>query len=238
MQSLSLWHYTIPIQIIFSTKRRRSLSLQIKQQWIIIRAPKHTSQQFIDSFLEQRESWIIKHREKQLRLQDKKKVYTQWSPVSYFGEDYPVKIETTSKKRSSIRQEGGSFIIELPESLEKENHEETIQKIVEKHLKNEAKKLLPLRTLEWATEHLLRVDNVFVKTYRTKYGQCKWWDISYDWRIVQFPEWVIDHIILHELTHIIHKHHQKSFWDQLKKYDTWFDTHLKRLKENGGIIHC
>lgn len=133
--------------------------------------------------------------------------------------------------------EENRFMIKIPDSYEW-SKEEMVRKCIEKHLKIEAKKLLPLRTFEYATELGLRVDDVFIKTYRRKYGQCKWYDISYDWRIIQFPEWVIDHIILHELTHIIHKHHKKSFRDQLKEYDVGFEENLHRLKTHWWVIHC
>lgn len=238
MNTITLWTHTMPLSITFSPKRKRSLSMQIKQEWIIIRAPKRMTQQFIDSFIQQKEERIIKHWEKQLTLQEKKKVYTSWSPVSLFWEEYPVVIYLTEKKRPKISFDDRTCLIQLPESLSPDLREETITKIIEKHLKSEAKKLLPLRTYEYATELWLRVDNVIIKTYRRKYGQCKWYDISYDWRIIQFPESVIDHIILHELTHIIHKHHKKSFRDALKSYDPWFDHNLKRLKDNGAVIHC
>lgn len=196
------------------------------------------SQWFIDKFIASKEQWIIKKREHQLKIVEKKKVYTTWSTISYFGKEYPVEIIERNKKRSSLVFDYQKFTISIPNTLNAGDQEVLIQKQVEKWHKIEAKKLLPLRTYEFATEHWLKVNNVIVKSYRRKYGQCKWFDISYDRRIVQFPESVIDHIILHELAHIKHKHHKKSFRDQLKAYDKNFDDNLQRLKKYWSVIHC
>lgn len=49
-----------------------------------MRAPKRMSQSFIDKFIENKEQRIIKKREQQLILNEKKKYYTKGSTVSYF----------------------------------------------------------------------------------------------------------------------------------------------------------
>jgi predicted metal-dependent hydrolase len=33
---------------------------------------------------------------------------------------------------------------------------------------------------------------------------------------MRLPDVLIDYVILHELNHTIHKHHQKAFWDSLE----------------------
>lgn len=79
----------------------------------------------------------------------------------------------TDKKRSSLLFDGTIFTVALPEEIKSKDYEEMVQKQIAKWHKIEAKKLLPLRTFEFAVEHSLKVKNVFIKTYRRKYGQCK-----------------------------------------------------------------
>lgn len=47
----------------------------------------------------------------------------------------------------------------------------------------------------------------------TRWGYCRRdGSIGLAWRLYQAPAWVIDYVIVHELTHRQHPHHQRPFW--------------------------
>jgi len=48
---------------------------------------------------------------------------------------------------------------------------------------------------------------------------------------VRLPPELRDYIILHELTHTIHKHHQQAFWDYLEKVLPGAEELDKRMRE-------
>lgn len=37
-------------------------------------------------------------------------------------------------------------------------------------------------------------------------------------KLVPFPEWVIDYVIVHELAHLTHAGHDKDFWALVNQY--------------------
>ena len=42
----------------------------------------------------------------------------------------------------------------------------------------------------------------------------------FDFKIIELPEAIIEHIILHELTHLVHKHHKINFRKRLATMDS------------------
>ena len=73
-----------------------------------------------------------------------------------------------------------------------------------------------------------------VKNYSSKWGSCSVHNkISYNWRIIMAPNYIIDYLIIHELSHITEPNHSKDFWKQVAKYCDGFQEKRKWLRENG-----
>ena len=49
--------------------------------------------------------------------------------------------------------------------------------------------------------------------------------------LMKLPIDVINYVIVHELAHIEHKHHQKSFWACVKHYLPNYQKHVQELKQ-------
>lgn len=85
-------------------------------------------------------------------------------------------------------------------------------------LKKLAKMYLPLRVSELAEKHYFHYTSVTCRHQQTRWGSCSYRNsINLNIELMRLPERLIDYIILHELTHTVHKHHQKAFWNHLEK---------------------
>jgi predicted metal-dependent hydrolase len=85
-------------------------------------------------------------------------------------------------------------------------------------LKKLAKIYLPLRVSELAEKHHFHYTSVTCRHQQTRWGSCSYRNsINLNIELMRLPERLIDYIILHELTHTVHKHHQKAFWTHLEK---------------------
>ena len=85
--------------------------------------------------------------------------------------------------------------------------------------------------LEYFSEkHKLSYNKAAFRCQKTKWGSCSAQNnISLNINIAFLPAHLQDYILLHELCHIRHKNHSKSFWAQL---DTYCDGRAKdRVKE-------
>lgn len=94
-----------------------------------------------------------------------------------------------------------------------------IQSAVEETCRIEAKAYLAQRTMELAAECRKRVPQygwsvglVSVRKARTRWGSCSGINnISLNIALMLLPDRLIDYVILHELTHIVHKDHSPQF---------------------------
>jgi predicted metal-dependent hydrolase len=85
------------------------------------------------------------------------------------------------------------------------------------HIVLRAKDVLPKRMHELESQHGLYANGLAVKKLRKGIlGQCTHSNYIYlSPIIVIFPKRLMDVVILHEMAHLKHHHHRKSFWEYL-----------------------
>jgi predicted metal-dependent hydrolase len=80
-------------------------------------------------------------------------------------------------------------------------------------LRSQAKRELPDRLLELASQFGLRASRVSVRNQQSRWGSCSPnGHICLNWRLVTMPEWVRDYVIIHELMHLKRLDHSTKFW--------------------------
>lgn len=85
-------------------------------------------------------------------------------------------------------------------------------------LRKIAKISLPARVEELAKKHHFSYTSVTCRHQKTRWGSCSFRNsISLNIEVMRLPLRLQDYIIVHELTHTVHKHHQKSFWEHLER---------------------
>ena len=64
---------------------------------------------------------------------------------------------------------------------------------------------------------------------KSRWGSCSYKNsIIFNYYLAKLPIELIEYVVVHELSHIKHKHHQKSFWDEVAKVLP--DVKLRRKK--------
>lgn len=103
-----------------------------------------------------------------------------------------------------------------------------------RELRASAKKFLPERTQILADKLGFRYQHVTCRHQKSRWGSCSHRNsISLNIELMRLPERLRDYIIIHELTHTTHKHHQDDFWDHLESVLPWalqLDREMKQWK--------
>jgi len=108
---------------------------------------------------------------------------------------------------------------------------------IQKHLHRLAARDLPLRVMELAVWHGIKVSRVTVRDQKSRWGSCsRRGTISLNWRLIQAPPSVRDYIILHELAHRRQMNHSDEFWREVERLcpdyqqaERWLKQHAKLL---------
>lgn len=107
----------------------------------------------------------------------------------------------------------------------------------DKHLlRQQAKKILPRRVAELAQNFGFEYGRVTIRDTSSRWGSCSSKkNISLSLRLMKVSDVLRDYVILHELCHTVHMHHQKEFWDLLESVCPGSKSFDKALK-NQRII--
>jgi len=193
---------------------------------LIIKSPK-VSQAYIEKLLLKKSVWINRSREKILERKGKILDFDSSNILYLYGKSYVLKLQKYTKKRTKLIFEEEEFILYYSDY-----NEEIFQKHVNHFYKEEAKQFIPLLVERWSDIMGLKPNKISFRKTKRQWGSCsRKNDLSFNTMIMKLPHDVIQYIIIHELAHIKHKHHQKRFWEEIEKYMPEYKQHVTELKK-------
>ena len=103
------------------------------------------------------------------------------------------------------------FLHELIET--KDLNEEELKRNLKKFYTSSCKKIVGERINIYQTQLRVKPKTVEVVDSATKWGSCSSTKkITFNYRLAMAPIEVIDYVIIHELCHLLHMNHDRSFW--------------------------
>ena len=211
------------VKIIRSTKRLKSISLQIKNGVPVIYCPIYIKDSYLRLIIEKKKLWIKKkineERERE-KIQVKNK-----SIFPFLGRK--VSLLTQLSKENKVLLKNNKLLIHCTDL-------KRAKKNLIEWLKLEAEKYLVFRVRFISSRIKISFKSLSLKSYRAMWGSCNSRsEICLNWKLVMLPKKVIDYVIVHELCHIIEPNHSNSFWSLVKKYDKEYIVNKDWLKKNG-----
>lgn len=193
---------------------------------LVIKSPK-VSQRRIEQLLLKKASWINNSRQK-LQIKKGKKVdFSQESELYFLGESHSLKLLVYEKKRTRLTFDGDSFTLSY--SVYDEN---IFQKHIDRFYKEEAMTYIPKIVKEWSGTMKLTHNKLSFRKTKRQWGSCSSKnDLSFNTMMMKLPLDVIQYIVVHELAHIKHKNHRKSFWQLVETYLPKYKTQVNELKK-------
>ena len=138
--------------------------------------------------------------------------------------DERTRFQTLSFTLRIVREAGENFRVRLSDGvlwiacpMETRFEEEAVQRalhdLVEKVMRVEAKRLLPVWVAELAERHGFRFAQVKISGSRTSWGSCSTrQSINLSLSLLLLPRHLIEYVILHELCHTVEMNHSPRFW--------------------------
>lgn len=208
--------------------KRKTIAIIIEPNGNIkIKAPYRLSDDAILGFVERKKEWI----ESKVKLikarQPKSQSFSNGSEIQLAGQRYTLKLENAN--RSSVDIHDNILHVRHSDSL--------VQPHVETFIKAYSQTYLQERIRILASNTGLIPNKVSIKTQKKRWGTCTAnKHILLNWRLIFAPLEVIDYVIHHELCHLAHMDHSKSFWKLVTAFDPDYKSKKLWLKENAQII--
>tara|TARA_B100000963_G_scaffold287326_1_gene256461 strand:+ start:60 stop:737 length:678 start_codon:yes stop_codon:yes gene_type:complete len=216
--------------LITRTKRKKTISILIKDGNVEVKAPFNLNQKEIDAFILKKEKWIKNKILFQKSLKKPfKKNFINGEIFKFLGKDLKLKISIGDIKKTYIKND--CIHIDLKNNLE--NNKDKIKKELELFYRKSAEKILKEKTLIESKRMNLHLNKIKIRAYKNRWGSCSSnGDISYNWKLIMAPEKIIDYVIIHELCHLIHFNHSSDYWWEVSKEHPNYKESKEWLKSN------
>ncbi|MBN8705081.1 MAG: M48 family metallopeptidase [Bacteroidetes bacterium] len=221
------------------TAKSRRLTIRIKpKEGIIVTYPHFTTLETAEKFVSEKKAWILKHLNGLKKIEEKA---TQFDfDLDYKTRQHSLKLSQALTDDIWIQVINGLISVEFPLYLTPQDElvKSAIKKGIEEAWRIEARHFLPKRTEELARLHGFSYTKTGIRNSKTRWGSCSAKNsISLSLHLMRLPDYLIDHVILHELTHTIHKNHGDKFWKKLGEVDPETAKHDKELNSHRITIY-
>lgn len=206
--------------------KRKTIALIIERDGTLtIRAPMRAPKNLIQQFIQEKEGWITRTRE---RLQSVKQTsvrqYAEGETFPLLGSSFDLKL--VQPQRPSLQFDSGFTL--------SESAREKGELVFTRWYKQRAYEVISERVRQYAREHNFTPRQVKVTSARTRWGSCSSnGTLNFTWRLVMAPLEVIDYVVIHELVHLRVKDHSSKFWNAVESIYPEYKKQRKWLRENG-----
>jgi len=185
--------------------------------FLTVKAPKDTSKEVIVSAIESKGKWILdKIREIGIaRELPKAREYHAQGKFLYMGEE--------------------RFLHELIDCSEL--NEEVLKKNLKKFYMTRCKVIVEERIKIYQKQLKVKPKIIEIVESKVKWGSCSSdKKITFNYRLAMAPIEVIDYVIIHELCHITHMNHDRSFWRRVGSIMPDFKDKEEYLARHGQFM--
>jgi len=190
----------------FRIERRRVKHARITVSWdsqVRVIVPVTFSRVEIDILVEQKSKWIQKQLD-YFRGKENSQVELNHDEILFLGEVYRFQFLPELRGRTVI--EDKEKIISSGRALLEDG-------ALERWYRKVAKRTITRRLAHFASKYEFEYNRVCIRGQRTRWGSCSTkGNLSFNWRLIQAPLFIIDYIIVHELVHTMIMKHSKAFW--------------------------
>jgi len=223
------------MQLSYSVQRsskRKTLTITVERdRRVVVHVPSNASDEAIQRVVESRRQWIFEklHRGQKCRELPHppgKELVTGESAL-YLGRSY--RIEVVADGAGEI-EFANRFLIPASHATRRKGA------MRESYVARANETMLP-RVERHAHELGVAFKRASIVDNRYRWGSCTIHDnVSFNWRLIKAPTFVIHYVIVHELAHLIEPNHTPRFWDVVKTHVPKMGKARAWLNDNGQVL--
>jgi predicted metal-dependent hydrolase len=201
---------TLSFQIKY--KNRTSIGIYLDNYGMIeVHAPKGTPDEAVFRLIE--DKWdVIQQKSQGMKdrwMGPKEKIYAQGEPFLYLGINYPIQLY----QDSAITQDHVMFDGEILHIQVKQLEDGKIQQALKRFYYQQCKALVEKSISIHQNNFKSKPRSIRISDSKTTWGTCdSRRQLTFNWRLAMAPHEVIDYVVVHEMCHMVHLNHDRSFW--------------------------
>lgn len=211
----------------------KTIRLRVSDERIIVSAPRFARNSEMQQFLLANQEWVnstlAKLKKKKEAVQEVAK--GQEGKLLLRGEWKPIEGVQNVRQPGLLMEKEDKIVYTYAVSADEKPQTEHLQAL----MKLIAKREIPPRVEVWAQKMNLQYERIFIRSQKTKWGTCSSnRHLSFNWRLIKCPLFVLEYLIVHELCHLVHMNHSHAFWKlvnqhypEWRKAESWLKTQGK-----------
>ncbi|HPE87198.1 MAG: SprT family zinc-dependent metalloprotease [Bacteroidales bacterium] len=163
-------------------------------------------------FAEKKKDWILKHLENQQKQKQQTPHFLPGTGFNTRMHQVTIKSHTQNSFYYVIEHQVTQIFIPDSEPPESQQAQDWIKKALEETWRREAILMLPERVMKLSDVNNFPYPKTTIRNAKTRWGSCSSnGNINLSLYLMRLPDALIDFVILHELTHLIHPNHSEAF---------------------------
>lgn len=204
--------------------RRYTLRLEPQDGSVTLVLPKRAPLGEALRFAQRKAGWV----ERQIESLPERVPFEPGAVIPVLGEAHVIR-HCPEARRGTWREDGEILVSGFGDHVARR---------VADHLKREAREEIGRRAHDKAARLDCRVLRIGVRDTRSRWGSCSSdGALSFSWRLILAPEPVLDYVVAHEVSHLVHMDHGARFWSLVATLTDQVEAPRRWLKRHGGGLH-
>ncbi len=233
---LPLHNKTITYQLKLS--QRKSLSIEIKHSHLLVKAPYWADLTLIETFLLKKQSWIVNKQQQHADYPSHHLTYQTGDKLLLFGQWITLVVNEGAKFKLCLHESDQQLILTKPKQVK--NHQQYVRNKLMLFYTDQAEQYIRGEFNKLEKTMQLQAKALEFKVYKRRWGCCYASGlIKINPMIMGAPSWVIECVLIHELSHLKHMDHSAKFWRVNQQYcgncqtsKQWLAAHSQALTLN------
>ncbi len=214
-------------------RNRKTMAIQIEPpDKITVLSPKGVKEDEILKSVKGKSKWIVKKLFQLAEMESLKKTRKIINGESfiYMGMDYPLQIVVEGRYKK-VQVELFRDILYVYTDI---NGKEKIRLALKKWYKEKSLEKVRERVIYFQKYFDLEPNKVMVKEQKRQWGSCtSQRNLYFNWKIIMAPSPVLDYLVVHEMSHMVHMNHSADFWNLVRSILPDYEERRKLLKNEG-----
>lgn len=225
------------INYFIEYRKRKSVEIRIEPSGLVrVRAPKGSDESKVLELLESKGKWIIEHMDKYFEAKEKKPPsdYEAGDMYRVLWKTHELKVVINSEVYKATAKLDGKYICVESNTDDKD----VVANAIDAFYKKEAKKIIKDRVKFYQKHFKSKPKELTFKNEKSRWGSCTSERvINFNYRIIMAPINIVDYLVVHEMCHLHHMNHSKSFWTLVGSILPDYKESREWLKYNGFTLN-
>lgn len=195
-----------------------SLYISIHNGEVIVKAPTYYTQRQIQSIVEQKKNWILKHLKEYIEAENIRTQKVNQEPIFIFGKQYDILLKYENTKSPTLNLRNKYVEIILPAKYIDLDKTKIIHATITKMYSSIAKDQIENMMEDIRHQLGFAPEDFKIQDLGNQLAKCSNSIITINPCIMQYSRETIRFIITHEFCHLKYKNHTKSFYELMEKH--------------------